>query len=177
LKSQLKKTARVIAGATLALAGFAFATSTTTSALAGTTTSPAASVTVGSSITLTGPGNFNLGTALPGATAGPTSTSNITVTTNNLLGYTVSVLAANADFTGSAGNTDTFASSNLQVNSVAVPLVYTPLSTTVPTIVKIQATPSAAGGDTFTHSYKIPVVPSVNADTYSTTVNYTAAAN
>jgi hypothetical protein len=99
------------------------------------------------------------------------------VSTNNPLGYTVSVLAGSANFTGTGSNTDTFPSSNLQVNSTAAPGIYTPLSSTVPTNVKVQATPSAPAGDTFSNSYKIPSVPSVAPDTYSVTLNYTAAAN
>jgi hypothetical protein len=138
----------------------------------GTTT---ANVAVSSSITLSNlTSSFTL-TGVPTATASQTGAVSMLVTTNNLLGYTVTVEAAGAVLAGaSAGNTDSFPVNLLKVRETGG-ATYTSVSNTAPVTVHTQATPSAGAGDTLSNDYQV-TIPAVRPDTYSVALNYTATA-
>lgn len=135
-----------------------------------------ANVNVDSTITLTvDQTSFDLdGTG--GTTVTETNQVTGTVTTNNQAGYSVGVLAAAAALVPAdpLANTDTIPIGNLSTHN-ADNSAYVALSTTVPVITTTKATRSALAGDAFSDDYEV-VIPDVNSDTYSVTLDYTATA-
>jgi hypothetical protein len=97
----------------------------------------------------------------------------MTVTTNSAGGYRVTVAAAADSLTGSVGNTDTIPIDRLSVRESGTNLFQA--LTAIPQIVHQQSGPSAPGGDAISNDYQIDI-PFVNADTYTTTLDYIVAA-
>ena len=83
----------------------------------------------------------------PGETVLVTDAVSMTVSTNNLSGYTVTVVPNAAELTAeSAGNTDTIPFSAVEVENATGG--FESLDPTTPVTVHTQATPSDEGGDT-----------------------------
>lgn len=112
-------------------------------------------------------------TGVPGTTVGPEDVE-MTVETNNLAGYAVTVLSDSATLDPAAStNPDTIPIANLHVRE-AGSTGFTPLSVVVPVTVGGSDTRSAdVNGDVITNEFEVDI-PFVNADTYSTTLTYTA---
>ncbi len=156
----------------LAVAGIGIAALASVPAYAAATT---ANVGVGNVLTLSGlTAAFTLSGA-PATTQTGLSAVTMNVKTNNRTGYNVTVQAAAASMIGATvGNTDTIPVSSLTVkNNLGV---YTAMSNSAATTIALTAAKSAGTGDTVTDDYQI-VIPWVNADTYSVTLNYIAANN
>jgi hypothetical protein len=138
----------------------------------GTTTANAA---VTSTITLSGLTSAFTVTGAPNTTATTGTPVTMKVTTNDSLGYTVTVQANGALMTGATvGNTDTIAASALQVRETGT-TPYTALSAVTPVTVHNQNAKSAAAGDTINNDFQM-LIPFVNADTYSVGLTYVATA-
>jgi hypothetical protein len=137
------------------------------------TGSTTANVDVGSSIALTAlTPTFTL-TGVSGATVAEDAAVTMNVATNNLLGYAVTVQSATPTLAATAaGNTDSIPIGALSVRETGT-VPYTPLSNTAPVTVHSQPTRSAEGGDTVSNDYQV-VIPFVNEDTYTATLNYVA---
>jgi hypothetical protein len=159
----------------LAAAGIGIAALAATPVYAATTGTTTANVGVGSSISLSGlTAAFTLSGA-PATTATGVGAVNMNAKTNNRTGYNVTVQAATATLTGATvGNTDTIPVSSLTVHNTSA--VYTPLSNTSAVTTANSAVKSASTGDTVSNDYQI-VIPWVNADTYSVTLDYILANN
>lgn len=172
--AQFKNAPRIFGGVVLLLAGGILAASAGGSALAASSNgSTTARVSVNSTITLSAlPASFTL-TGDPGATVTSNGAVTMNVLTNNLLGYTVTVQAAAATLTGSVGNTDTIPIASLQVRETGG-AVFTPVSNLLATLVHSQLTRSGASGDTISNDYQV-IIPFVNADVYTVTLNYVAS--
>ena len=156
----------------LAVAGIGIAAFAAGPASAAGTT---ANVGVGNVLTLSGlTAAFTLSGA-PATTQTGLSAVTMNVKTNNRTGYNVTVQAAAASLIGATvGNTDTIPVSSLTVkNNLGV---YTAMSNSAATTVALTAAKSIGTGDTVTNDYQV-VIPWVNADTYSVTLNYIAANN
>ena len=167
---------KALAGGTLLLVGLALAVSASVAAFAdtspGTTT---ANVTVASSgITLSSlTSSFTL-SGNPNTTV--TSSAGIVsmnVLTNNATGYTVSVQAAAAALAGTGGNTDVIPIANLKVKETGG-ASFSSLSNASAVTTHNQATKSGSSGDTVSNDFQV-VIPFVNPDTYTVTLNYVAA--
>ena len=138
---------------------------------AGTT----ANAAVTSSITLAGLTNAFTLTGPPGTTQTTSPPVTMKVTTNNLTGYTVTVQANAALMNATTlGNTDTIASSTLEVKGTGLTATFTPLSAVTPLTVHSQLTRSGPSGDVINNDYRM-VMPFVTADTYSVGLTYIAA--
>jgi hypothetical protein len=151
--------------------------------LAGTATaeetppeSTIANVGVGSSIALTGLTESFLLTGVPGATVTGVGAVAYTVLTNNLAGYSVTVQSQTATLAPTAvGNTDSIPIGALSARDstatafTAVNAVGTAATATVHT----QDERSAELGDALTTDFRV-VIPFVNTDTYSATLDYVA---
>jgi hypothetical protein len=136
---------------------------------------PTANVGVGNVLTLSGlTAAFALSGA-PATTQTGLSAVTMNVKTNNRTGYNVTVQAASASMVGvTVGNTDTIPVSALTVkNNLGV---YTAMSNSAATTVALTAVKTTGIGDTVTNDYEV-VIPWVNADTYSVSLNYIAANN
>lgn len=160
--------ATAITAATVGMAGQAFALPGQSD-----TGSTTANVAVGSAITLTVNTPSFVLSGLAGATVTDLNAVSLTVDTNNLAGYAVTVEAA-ADVLAptATGNTDSIPIGALSVEeNGAGP--YTPLSSTIATTVHTQAFRAAPGGDALSNDYQV-VIPDVNEDTYTATLNYVA---
>jgi hypothetical protein len=99
----------------------------------------------------------------------------MTVTTNNIGGYTVTVTAAASTLAPQAvGNSDSIPIADLDVrgDAPAAPN-FTPMATTPGVTVHSQTEPSAETGDDLTNDYRM-TIPFVRSDTYSVTLNYVA---
>ena len=140
-----------------------------------------ANVVVQSAISLTMIDNVFTLTGVPGSTQSEDGAVTYNVETNNALGYSVTVQAATATMVGTVtvGNGDTIPSTALTVRKTGT-TPFTPLSyvgqtgagsAAVP--VHSQATRSADGGDDLSTDYQI-LIPFVNEDTYTATLNYVA---
>ncbi|MBA2560499.1 MAG: hypothetical protein H0V07_11565 [Propionibacteriales bacterium] len=126
-----------------------------------------------SSITLSGLTNAFTLSGAPNTTATTATPVTMKVTTNNTLGYAVTVQASSATMTPAGlGNTDTIASSALEVRETGT-TSYSPLSALTPVTVHSQSARSASTGDTINNDYRM-VIPFVNSDTYSVTLTYIA---
>lgn len=94
-----------------------------------------------------------------GTTATATGALTTTVRTNNLLGYTLSVKASNANFT-SAGSTDTIPVGNLTTGGVNV--------STTDQAIRTTLVRTLIDGDTATWNFDL-ALPYVDAATYTNT--------
>ncbi len=132
-----------------------------------------ANVVVQSAISLTAlTPSFTL-TGLPGGTVSQDGIVTYTVETNNLAGYAVTVQSRTATLAPTAaGNPDSIPISALSVRETGT-TPFTPLSDTAPVTVHSQATRSATGGDALSNDYQV-VIPFVNEDTYTATLDYVA---
>jgi hypothetical protein len=138
-----------------------------------------ANVEVESAISLTmDKAAFTL-TGVPATTQSENGAVTYNVETNNAIGYSVTVQAATATMAGTGTNADTIPSTALTVRKTGT-TPFTALSyvgqtgagsAAVP--VHSQATRSAAGGDDLSTDYEI-LIPFVNEDTYTATLNYVA---
>lgn len=132
-------------------------------------------VEVSSSIVLSGlTPDFTL-TGIPGATVEGVGAVTFNVQTNNLAGYAVTVQSRTATMVAAAtGNTDSIPIGALSVRETGT-TPYTAMTATAPgATVHTQATRSAQGGDALSNDYQV-VIPFVNTDTYSATLDYVAA--
>jgi hypothetical protein len=77
--------------------------------------------------------------------------------------------------TGTGANTDTIPIANLQVSPNGAN-TWSGLSNSTPVQLISTTAKSGAAGDNFSQDYKVAIPATVNADTYSATLNYTAAA-
>jgi large repetitive protein len=119
------------------------------------------------SFTLTGP---------PHTTVTGEGAVTMTVTTNVVAGYSVSVLATTDSLVGSLpGNTDVIPLALLEVRETGT-VDFLGLSMNTYTVVHVRQTASGAGGDAVSNDYQIQM-PNVMPDTYSTTLNYIVAAH
>lgn len=168
---RLGAAALAVAATVLFTAGQALAAPTVTSP--GTTT---ANVDVGSAIALSAlTPSFAL-TGVPGDTETDSGAVTMNVLSNNASGYTVTVEAAGANLSDTAG--DNIPVTDLEVNnSISGGTAgWLPLSSTAPVQVFGQATPSANGGDTIINDYRM-TIPNVPDGTYSGTLDYVASTN
>ncbi len=167
----------IAAGSLLVLGGLGVASMGAVPALADTGNTTA-NVGVLGSITLSGlTGSFTLSGA-PGSTPSTNSAVTMNVATNNLTGYNVTVQAPTLQLNmagGTTGNMDTIPNGNLKVRETGQS-TFNSISNLTAVTVHNQATRSAAGGDTINNDYQV-VIPFVNADTYTGTLNYTASTN
>jgi hypothetical protein len=109
----------------------------------------------------------------PGDTVTSTGAVSFNVRTNNISGYTVTVQAATATLVAATlGNTDSIPISALRVREGTNTFVA--LSNTSSVTVHDQDTESAELGDALTNDYRV-VIPFVNSDTYTVTINYIAS--
>jgi hypothetical protein len=133
-------------------------------------------VNVGSKITLSGvTPSFTL-TGDPETTVTQNGAVALNVKTNNQTGYTVTVQADAANLTGATpGNTDVIPVSSIGVRDAGGG-AFTALSAAAPVTVHSQVDRSAGPGDALSTDFEV-AIPFVNADTYSGTLTYLAAAN
>lgn len=134
-----------------------------------------ANVEVASGITLTDlTDSFTL-TGIPGATVGTTTPVTYNVETNNETGYTVTVQSDDAEMLPAdpVANPDTIPIGDLTVRESGLG-AYTPVSAVDGVVVHDQAVRSVNGGDALSTDFEMRI-PTVNADTYSATLNYLAA--
>ncbi|SER30994.1 DUF7927 domain-containing protein [Microlunatus flavus] len=114
-------------------------------------------------------------TGLPGDTVQQDEAVNLTVTTNSVGGYSVSVQAA-ADRLTAPGTRDTIPVQRLGVRPSgdgAAP--FTPVDPDQAVQVHTQDRPSAPGGDAVSNDYRVDI-PFVDAAEYGTTLEYVATA-
>jgi hypothetical protein len=138
--------------------------------------STVANVHVTSAIAMTGTtANFTL-TGLPGATVAQDGIVTFTVTTNDLAGYAVTVESATGTLLPAdpVANTDTIPIGALSVRETGT-TPYTPLDNASVVTVHTQAVRSAQIGDALSNDYRV-IIPFVNEDTYTATLNYVATA-
>jgi hypothetical protein len=130
-------------------------------------------VEVGNSISLSGlTSDFTI-SGVPGETTTLPSAVGFTVVTNNLAGYDITVQSATSTLVGDTlANSDSIPIADLSVSEDGE--TFTPLSSTVPSVVHSQSTRSAEGGDALTNDYRV-VVPFVSTDTYTVTLDYVAS--
>jgi hypothetical protein len=130
-------------------------------------------VEVGSSISVTGlTESFTLSGDV-GATVSGTGAVSLTVETNNLAGYAVTVQSQTTTMAATAvGNTDSIPIGALSVRETGT-TPFTTLSDAVAVPVHTQATRSEQGGDLLGNDYKV-TIPFVNEDTYTVTLDYVA---
>src|SRR5690606_24273007 len=123
-------------------------------------------------ITITVDPTFTLA-GVPGDAA--TTSVSFTVTSNDPLGYTVTVQPVTTDLVpADPTNPDTIPFSDILVEDDTATLV--PLDPANPVTVHTQATASAPGGDTITHDYEL-TVPFVTPDDYTGEITYVATVN
>ena len=125
-------------------------------------------------ITLTGLTPTFALTGLPNSTVSKDGATIMTVTTNSVGGYKVTVQAANSTMSGTAGNADSIPIERLGVRESGTTL-FQALSATTPQTVHQQNSPSAPGGDAISNDYQIQI-PFVASDTYSATLDYIVTA-
>jgi hypothetical protein len=131
-----------------------------------------ANVGVTSAIALTAlTPSFTL-TGLPGATVTGVGAVTFNVATNNLAGYAVTVVSETPTMVGTGTNPDSIPIADLTVQETGG-AGYAALSDTTPVTVHSQSARSAEGGDSLSNDYQL-VVPFVNEDTYTATLDYLA---
>lgn len=136
----------------------------------GTTT---ANVQVDTTITLTALTPAFTLVGVTGSTVTGLSAVTMNVETNNFAGYTVTVQSLTATMTGAnQANADSVPIGALSVRESGT-TPFTPMSSEAPVLVHSQSIRSAEGGDALANDYQI-VVPFVNEDTYTATLNYIA---
>ncbi len=160
----------------LAVAGIGIAALATVPAYAATG-STTGNVNVNHSITLTGlSASFSLSGA-PATTANALGAVTMSVKDNNKTGYTVTVQAASANMVGGAtGNSDTIPVSALTVRNTTTAGAYAAISSSSATTVASTTVKSTGGGDTVSNDYQM-LIPWVNSDNYSVTLNYVLSSN
>jgi hypothetical protein len=169
----------IVAGAGLAMMGGVASAIPATSG-----ESTTATVGVLPFISLTGlTDGFTL-TGLPGETPSTTDVDGGAVTfnvaTNNIAGYSVTVLSEQAALTppiANVTNADTIPIGALSVRASGDG-DYTPVSANALEAVTVhsQGTKSGPDGDALSNDYQV-VIPFVNADTYTATLDYVATAS
>jgi hypothetical protein len=134
-----------------------------------------ANAVVQSGITLTALTPAFTLTGTPGATVATTTPVTYNVETNNVTGYTVTVQSATATMlpADTVANPDTIPIGDLTVRE-SLTTAYTAVNATTGVIVHDQDGRSANGGDALSTDFQMRI-PTVNADTYSVTLNYLAA--
>ncbi len=168
---------KMVVSSVLAVAGMGIAALAATPVHAATSGATTANAGVGNSVTLSGLSSSFTLVGSPATTQTGLSAVSMTVKDNNKSGYNVTVQAAAATMTGAtSGNTDTIAVSALTVRNTATGGAYTAISNTAPVTVASTTSKSTGGGDTVNNDYQM-VIPWVNADTYSVTLNYILANN
>jgi hypothetical protein len=155
------------AAAVAATAGFASAAPGDTA-----TDSTDAHVAVNSSIALTALSDSFTLTGIPGATVAQNGAVTFTVETNNLAGYAVTVQSRTATMPGTGGNLDAIPIGALSVRETGTTL-FKAMSAASTAQVHTQPTRSAEGGDALSNDYQV-VIPFVNTDTYTATLDYVA---
>ena len=161
--------------ATAAIALFLGGMGATASAAPGLTSGEptTANAVVSTGITMTGlTGSVTL-TGAPGATVQGAAPVAYNVETNNVAGYAVTVGATAATLLPPLPlvNTDSIPITALTIREGTG--AYTALSNTVVVPVHTQPTRSVDQGDPLSTNFQMRI-PTVNADTYSTTLNYVA---
>ncbi len=148
-------------------------------ASAATDTDPTnAHVEVSSSLVLSAlSSDFTL-TGIPGATVEGLGKVVFNVETNNSAGYAVTVQSRTAVLAGTSGNLDTIPIEALSVKESAGAVNttnadYKAVSDATAKQVHTQDTKSASGGDALSNDYQV-VIPFVNSDTYTATLDYVA---
>lgn len=138
-----------------------------------------AHVEVASSIVLSALTPSFLLSGIPGSTPEGLGAVTFNVETNNTAGYAVTVQGMSATMagTGANGNTQTIPIGALSVKESAGAVnatnaVYKAVTTGAQQV-HTQATKSAVGGDVLSNDYKV-VIPFVNSDTYTATLDYVA---
>ncbi len=111
---------------------------------------------------------------LPSTTVTQEEAVSMTVTTNSVSGYTVSLRATGNALTGTAGNADTIPISRLLVRNSSTD-AYQPVPTAEPLTIYRKNSASGGGGDAVSNDYQVEI-PDVASDTYSTTIEYIATA-
>lgn len=173
--SRLRRRASLVLGSALLVVGLGL-TSLGAGSAFGAGANTTANAAVASSITLSGLTSAFTLSGAPGATPSTNSAVTMTVTTNNRTGYNVTVQSAAATMAATTtGNTDSIPIANLKARETGQP-TFTALSSVTANTVHNQATKSAAAGDTVNNDYQV-VIPFVNSDTYTATLNYTASTN
>jgi large repetitive protein len=127
-------------------------------------------------ISLTGlTSSFTL-SGLPNTTVTAEGATTMTVITNSVAGFGVTVRASTALLPGAIpGNTDTIPVSNLKVRDSGTS-TFTALSNTLPFRVHNQTIPTGLDGFAVSNDYQIDI-PFVRPDSYSTTLEYIVSAN
>jgi hypothetical protein len=132
---------------------------------------------VDSGITLTSLTSAFMLTGTPGATVSTGEPVTYNVETNNVTGYTVSVQAAGSTMLpeNTVANADTIPIADLTVRESGVG-EFAPVTAVGGNAVLVHAQDgrSANGGDNLSTDFRMRI-PTVNADTYSATLNYLAA--
>jgi len=136
-----------------------------------------AHVEVTSSIVLSDLTPSFLLSGIPGSIPEKEGAVTFKVETNNTAGYAVTVQSKTATMAGTAGNLNTIPIGALSVKETAGAVNVTNAAyktvTTSAQQVHTQATKSAVGGDGLSNDYKV-VIPFVNSDTYTATLDYVA---
>jgi hypothetical protein len=132
-----------------------------------------ANVAVDSSIVLSGlTDEFTL-SGIPGATVSQIGAVTFNVKTNSLAGYSVTVQSQTATLAGTSGNADAIPIGALFVRETGATTAFIPMSATGTALVHTQTTRSAEPGDSLSNDYRV-VIPFVNEDTYTATLDYVA---
>lgn len=164
-----------VVGVAGTVAGLVWAGTVSASAAPGDTSADTtiAKVQVTTAITLNGlTPEFTL-VGLPGATVTSNGAVTMNVETNNLAGYAVTVQSQTSTLVATdPGNPDSIPIGALSVRETNVSGL-TAMSDIVPATVHSQATRSAQGGDDISNDYEV-VIPFVNEDTYTATLDYIA---
>ena len=158
----------------LTVAGIGLSALAAVPAAAATTT---ATASVSNVLTLSGlTAAFTL-TGAPATTQTGLSAVSMNVKSNNRTGYNVTVQAAAASMAGATtGNSDTIPIADLTVRNTTTGGAYTALSSSAAATVANTTAKSASTGDTVNNDFQM-VIPWVNSDSYSVTLNYIAANN
>jgi hypothetical protein len=162
----------VIVGAMAVLTLGAMAGNASAATDIGSTT---ANVQVSSSIVLSGGTAALTLTGAIRATVTQNAAVTMNVETNNLAGYTVTVQSSTATLAPPVHtivNPDSIPIAALTVRETGGS-AFTALSNSAPVTVHTQTVRSANGGDTVSNDFRV-VIPFVNQDVYSTTLNYVA---
>jgi hypothetical protein len=138
-------------------------------------------VEVTSSITLSALTPSFLLTGIPGATQTGNGAVTYNVQTNNTAGYAVTVQGMSATMAGTGANTDTIPIGAVSVKESSGAVNTTNAAYKAVTVgsqqIHTQATRSIAGvggvGDALSNDYQV-VIPFVNSDTYTATLDYVA---
>lgn len=133
-------------------------------------------VAVSSSIVLSGLTPSFLLSGIPGATVEGAGIVDYTVTTNNVGGYAVTVQSQSDTMAGTGANPDSIPIGALGARDTGA-TAYTPVAGPAAldgTTVHTQAIRSAESGDALSTDFQV-VIPFVNSDTYTATLDYVAS--